>query len=87
MVAVYQCAGCLGWDRGGKEEEAGGDQLWGASLGALRSESASGEQPHDDEAGERLDEKETFIALAQKDVSDAGDLMLPVWEAPGGKDG
>jgi transaldolase len=38
-------------------------------------------------AAEGLDEKETFIRLAQKDVSDACDLMLPVWERTGGVDG
>src|SRR4051812_43258305 len=38
-------------------------------------------------AGEALDEKETFIRLAQKDVSDACDLMRPVWERTGGRDG
>jgi transaldolase len=38
-------------------------------------------------ADEGLDEQETFIKLAQKDVSDACDLMLPVWERSGGVDG
>jgi transaldolase len=38
-------------------------------------------------AAEGLDEKETFIRLAQTDVSDACDLMLPVWERTGGVDG
>jgi transaldolase len=38
-------------------------------------------------ADEGLDEQETFIRLAQKDVSDACDLMLPVWERTGGVDG
>ncbi len=36
---------------------------------------------------EGLDEAETFIRLSEQDVSDACDLMLPVWERTGGKDG
>ena len=51
---------------------------------------ASGEA-YDDQlrecASQGLDEKETFIRLAQKDVSDACDLMLPVWERTKGVDG
>jgi transaldolase len=38
-------------------------------------------------ADEGLDEQETFIRLAQKDVSDACDLMRPIWERTGGVDG
>jgi transaldolase len=38
-------------------------------------------------AAEGLDLTETFIRLAEQDVSDACDLMRPVWERTGGKDG
>jgi transaldolase len=38
-------------------------------------------------AGDDLDEQETFIRLAKRDVSDACDLMRPVWERTGGRDG
>src|SRR3954469_1900994 len=34
-----------------------------------------------------VDETEAFIRLAQQDVSDACDLLHPVWERTGGKDG
>ncbi len=38
-------------------------------------------------AAEGLDMTETFIRLAERDVSDACDLLRPVWERTGGKDG
>ena len=33
------------------------------------------------------DPKEIFVALASRDVADACDLLLPIWEATGGADG
>jgi transaldolase len=38
-------------------------------------------------AAEGLDDTETFIRLAETDVSEACDLMRPVWERTGGHDG
>ena len=38
-------------------------------------------------AAEGIDEKETFIRLSEKDVSDACDLMRGVWDDTGGRDG
>jgi transaldolase len=38
-------------------------------------------------AAEGLDARETFIRLSEQDVADACDLMRPIWERTGGKDG
>jgi len=38
-------------------------------------------------AGGARDEKEIFLNMAMKDVGDAADLLLPVYEKTGGKDG
>ena len=40
----------------GEDKEARGDQLLGATFGALRAEARTCEEPHDDEPRQRLDE-------------------------------
>jgi hypothetical protein len=57
VLAAGQGANRLDPDVGRQDEEAEGDQLLGPPLGTLRADSSACEEPENDEAGERLDQR------------------------------
>ena len=56
MITGDECPDRLGTDIGSKDEEARSDHLLGATFRSNRAEASSGEEPQDDEAGERFDQ-------------------------------